>query len=58
MTANNEKQYIEDRIQDFDAVSLYPSTMSIMPGIAKGTPKITSSSITTEELLKYDQFFI
>ncbi len=58
MTANNEKQYVEDRIQDFDAVSLYPSAMSIMPGIAKGIPKIISSSITTEELLKYDQFFI
>jgi len=27
------------KIQDFDAVSLYPSAMAIMPGILKGTPK-------------------
>ena len=57
MTANNEKQYIEGRIQDFDAVSLYPSAMSIMPGIPKGVPKIIPSDILTEELLNFDTFF-
>ena len=57
MTANNEKQYVEARIQDFDAVSLYPSAMSIMSGVPKGMPKIIPEGISTEELLRYDQFF-
>ena len=57
MCANNEKQYIEGRIQDFDAVSLYPSAMSIMDGVPKGKPKIIPSNILTEDLLKFNQFF-
>ena len=57
MCANNEKQYIEGKIQDFDAVSLYPSAMSIMDGVPKGTPKIIPKDISKEELLKYNQFF-
>ena len=57
MCANNEKQYVENRIQDFDAVSLYPSAMSIMDGVPKGIPKIIPSDITKEELLSFDQFF-
>ena len=57
MTANNEKQYIEGRIQDFDAVSLYPSAMSIMNGVAKGIPKIIPDNTSTEQLLKFDTFF-
>ena len=58
MTANNEKQYIEGNIQDFDAVSLYPSAMHVMNGVPKGKPKIIPSNITTNELLSYDTFFI
>ena len=57
MTANNKKQYIEGRIQDFDAVSLYPSAMSVMSGVPKGIPKIIPSNATTEDLLRYDTFF-
>lgn len=40
MTAENKKQYIEGKIQDFDAVSLYPSAMNIMDGVPLGIPKI------------------
>ena len=58
MTANNEKQYIVDRIQDFDAVSLYPSSMSIMDGVAKGKPKVIPDDCTHEQLMNYDTFFI
>ncbi len=69
MTANNEKQYIEERIQDFDAVSLYPSAMSIMSGVPKGVPEVIRleasgtnragpSDMFTKELLDFDQFFI
>ena len=55
MTANNEKQYVTDRIQDFDAVSLYPSAMSIMDGVPMGKPKVISDP---EQLMSYDTFFI
>ena len=57
MTANNEKLIVEERIQDFDAVSLYPSAMSVMNGVPMGMPKIIPSDITMEELLGLDQFF-
>jgi hypothetical protein len=40
MCANNRKQKVEGRIQDFDAVSLYPSAMWSMEGIPKGRPKL------------------
>ncbi|WP_300485543.1 DNA polymerase, partial [uncultured Brachyspira sp.] len=57
MTANNKKQYIEGKIQDFDAVSLYPSAMNIMNGVPKGKPKIIPSNATINDLLSYDTFF-
>ena len=57
MTANNEKLIREGRIQDFDAVSLYPSAMSVMSGVPKGFPKILPADVSTEELLSLDQFF-
>ena len=57
MTANNDKQYIVDRIQDFDAVSLYPSAMYIMDGIPKGAPKIVPNDCTHDQLMSYDTFF-
>ena len=57
MTRSNEKQVVQGRIQDFDAVSLYPSAMFIMPGIPKGRPQvITDTSISN--VLSYDYFFI
>ena len=58
MTANNEKQYIEGRIQDFDAVSLYPSAMYIMHGVPKGVPEVIPQGITHKELMDFDTFFI
>ena len=58
MTAANKKQYIEGKIQDFDAVSLYPSAMYVMDGVPKGIPKIIPSDILREELMSLDTFFI
>ena len=58
MTANNEKQYVEGKIQDFDAVSLYPSAMYVMPGVPKGVPQVIPDGTTHEELMNYDTFFI
>jgi hypothetical protein len=55
MTANNQKQWIEGKIQDFDAVSLYPSAMYIMDGIPKGRPKIIEKRM---DIWKFDQFFV
>lgn len=43
MLNNNEKQYVKGQIQDFDAVSLYPSAMKRLGeigGYLKGKPKI------------------
>ena len=58
MTAGNEKQYIEGKIQDFDAVSLYPSAMYVMDGIPLGRPKVIPQGTTHEQLMQYDTFFI
>jgi len=54
---NNEKQREEKHIQDFDAVSLYPSAMHLFPGFLKGTPKrITSKRY--EDIKDYDGYFV
>ena len=59
MCANNEKIVVEKRIQDFDAVSLYPSAMYIMDGIPKGMPKIISEEMCKDKtFMKYDDYFI
>ena len=59
MTANNEKIIIEKPIQDFDAVSLYPSAMKAMPGIPKGKPKVlTEKQCATKSFLHYDAFYL
>jgi len=40
MTKQNEKYHIKKTLNDFDAVSLYPSAMYRMDGFIKGMPKI------------------
>ena len=57
MTRCNEKQWHQGKIQDFDAVSLYPSAMSRLGGYLRGRPKV----LTTQDynvLKKYDGYFI
>lgn len=64
MCSNNEKQIskaikLEDGsyknvIQDFDAVSLYPSSMKKLKGFVRGKPKV----IHNFEPSKYDEYFI
>ena len=39
MTHDNVKQFVEESIQDFDAVSLYPSAMHLFDGFLRGIPK-------------------
>jgi hypothetical protein len=51
MLANNEKIYVENsKIQDFDAVSLYPSAMSIMSGVPMGKPKVIPPNVSSDDL--------
>ena len=49
MCANNEKIIVKDKeLSDFDAVSLYTSAMTRMPGFLKGKPKVI-----TDDILNY-----
>lgn len=40
MTRDNQKFEVKEEIDDFDAVSLYPSAMVRMPGFLKGLPQV------------------
>ena len=60
MLKNNEKQHIKaetdsDRIQDFDAVSLYPSAMKRFDGLLRGQPLVWSEDVN---LADTDYYFI
>jgi hypothetical protein len=57
MCSENKKIHIKGKIDDFDAVSLYPSAMSRLQGYLKGKPKILKT--TDYNIIKnYDGFFI
>lgn len=56
MMCENQKQNVNDnKVADFDAVSLYPSAMKEMRGFLKGKPKIINSSINWRS---QDGFFV
>ena len=58
MSSNNQKYKIEDKIiNDFDAVSLYPSAMSRIKGFLKGTPKVIKN-LNYNDIKDYDGYFI
>ena len=58
MTRDNKRFKCEKIVQDFDAVSLYPSGM-VRLGLLKGIPKvIQNDELTYQQLKKYDGFFI
>ena len=57
MTRNNVKQFVQKCVQDFDAVSLYPSAMHLFEGFLKGMPKrITTTNY--DKLKHYDGLFL
>ena len=59
MCANNEKRtnYSNRVMNDFDAVSLYPSAMARMEGFLKGIPQVITT--TNYDVIKnYDGYFI
>lgn len=55
MLAKNEKQHKTGRIQDFDAVSLYPSAMKRCDGLLKGQPLKWTEDINLDDT---DYYFI
>lgn len=63
MTNNNEMQtfnlenYSNKKMQDFDAVSLYPSAMKRMKGFLKGKPKVLKT-LTYDFLKQQDGYFV
>ena len=57
MTRQNKKQFVKGRIQDFDAVSLYPSAMIRLGGLLCGSPKVLENK-TYQFLEKCDGYFI
>jgi hypothetical protein len=57
MTARNCKQYVLNDIEDFDAVSLYPSAMTRVKGIALGIPKVIPPTTFFKPDM-YDDYFV
>jgi hypothetical protein len=57
MCARNEKIVKNEIINDFDAVSLYPSAMDRMDGFLLGKPKVLQTT-DYDVVKKYDGFFI
>lgn len=57
MVSENKKIKIEGKINDFDAVSLYPSAMFRMDGFLKGKPKVLTN-LSYEFLQKQDGYFV
>ena len=57
MVSENKKIKIEGKINDFDAVSLYPSAMRRMDGFLKGKPKVLTN-LSYDFLKKQDGYFV
>ena len=58
MCCNNEKIILEDVVlNDFDAVSLYPSAMNRIKGFLKGLPKVITN-LDYDAIKDYDGYFV
>lgn len=57
MCANNEKIVLNEKVNDFDAVSLYPSAMARLPGFLKGVPKVVEN-LSYDWLQQQDGYFV
>jgi hypothetical protein len=57
MCANNKKNHIKGKVDDFDAVSLYPSAMERLGGYLKGKPKVLNTC-DYDIIKNYDGYFI
>ena len=57
MCAENKKHYIKGSVDDFDAVSLYPSAMKRLGGYLKGKPKLLATT-EYDSIKNYDGYFV
>ena len=57
MCSENKKIKITEVVNDFDAVSLYPSAMARMPGFLRGKPKVINN-LNYDWISKQDGYFI
>jgi hypothetical protein len=58
MVSNNIKDWVDDKIiNDFDAVSLYPSAMARLDGFLKGKPKVITN-LDYNWLSNQDGYFV
>ena len=57
MVSNNTKIMMKEDINDFDAVSLYPSAMYRMDGFLKGKPKVINN-LSYDWLKTQDGYFV
>ena len=57
MMSENKQHHIKNNVDDFDAVSLYPSAMKRVGGYLKGLPKILTE-LNYEFLQKCDGYFV
>lgn len=57
MVSENKKKRVEGKINDFDAVSLYPSAMRRMDGFLKGIPKVLTE-LSYDFLKQQDGYFV
>ncbi|GMG16170.1 unnamed protein product [Phytophthora fragariaefolia] len=48
MTRDNQKHHIKHKVADFDAMSLYPSAMSELPGYVRGRAKLFKDPIPSD----------
>tara|TARA_X000000368_G_C23041664_1_gene717219 strand:- start:964 stop:2664 length:1701 start_codon:yes stop_codon:yes gene_type:complete len=53
----NKKHVVKHKIQDFDAVSLYPSAMHLFQGYLKGVPQRIQTT-DYNQLKQYDGYFV
>jgi len=57
MVAENIKNRVDKKIQDFDAVSLYPSAMKRMDGFLQGKPKVIEK-LNYSDVKTKDGYFV
>ena len=57
MCSSNKKSIRDGKVNDFDAVSLYPSAMNRLDGFLQGKPKIITD-LNYETIKSYDGYFV
>lgn len=58
MCRDNKKWVVNEKVQDLDAVSLYPSAIYNMEGFLKGKPKVINNQMDYNFLKEQDGYFV